>query len=115
VPRELANRVEFVGLMWLRFPAAEIIIESPIENLGIDRPYDLRKAALGAGEYLERKSLLGLISRAQEAVCDWHVTEIDDRSQISRVAEAAMVRHDIRVYSSDWLQEIAGPAVRNDQ
>src|SRR6185437_14575394 len=76
--RECPDRVELVGLMWLRLPAAEIVVELAIENIRVDRLHNLGQAAIGARHYFERKPLLRFIPAAQQAMGNRHLAEIDD-------------------------------------
>src|ERR1700742_5152258 len=90
---ELPDCIEFIRLMRFRLPTAEIVIELPIENIRIDRLRDLRQAATAAGEHFERKPLFRFILAAQQAMRDWHLSEINDGSQVGRMAEAAIAGH----------------------
>ena len=53
----------------------------------------LFRSAIAARQNFERKPFLRLIPAAQQAVGDRHLAEIDDWSQLGRMAEAAMIGH----------------------
>src|SRR6266576_1724042 len=94
--------------MRLRLPAAEIIVELAVENIRVDRLHDLGKTTTTAAQNLEWKPFLLLILAVQKAVRDRHLAEIDDRPQIGRMAEAAMIRHGWTRFRS-WFGESTGP------
>ena len=91
--REFRDGIELVRLVRLRLPAAEIVIELAIQDVRIDRLDDLRQAALAACQHLERIALLLLVSAVPKPMRNRHQAEVDDRSQVGRMAKAAMVGH----------------------
>ncbi|MHC2859013.1 hypothetical protein ACVIYH_000091 [Bradyrhizobium diazoefficiens] len=91
--REFRDGIELVDLVRLRLPAAEIVVELAIQDVGIDRLDDLRQTAIAAGEHLERIPFLLLVPAVPEPMRNRHLPEVDDRSKVGRMAEAAMVGH----------------------
>lgn len=91
--REFRDGVELVRLMRLRLPAAEIVVELPVQNVGIDRLDDLRQSAIAASQHLERISFILLVSAVPKPMRDRHQSEVDDRTQVGRMAKAAMIGH----------------------
>ncbi|MGY3468223.1 hypothetical protein ACVW0I_005094 [Bradyrhizobium sp. LM6.11] len=84
---------ELVDLVRLRLPAAEIVVELPVQNVGIDRLDDLGQAARATRQHLERIPVVLFVAAVPKPMRNRHLSEVDDRAQIGRMAEAAMIGH----------------------
>ncbi|MGY3074139.1 hypothetical protein ACVWZZ_000510 [Bradyrhizobium sp. LM6.10] len=91
--REFRDGIELVDLVRLRLPAAEIVVELPVQNVGIDRLDDLGQAARATRQHLERIPVVLFVAAVPKPMRNRHLSEVDDRAQIGRMAEAAMIGH----------------------